>query len=188
MTHEELCARARQWLSGSRRCNPVFSNCASCGEIPDAIGWSSQWRSRGCIVVECKTSVRDFRIDEQKYQFWQHPKDERWTYPRSRLTLEEAQAEGWMLMNLPRMGDFRFYFCEQGLITPEMVEKVAPDHGLAYRTGRSVRVVREAMKRDEKMIDRLSEVRYLRFAIINRKVPFSSPEEKVLNVIASRFV
>ena len=53
MTHEQLCERARRWLSGTRRCDPVFSGIASCDEIPDAIGWSSRYGWYGSTVVEC---------------------------------------------------------------------------------------------------------------------------------------
>lgn len=68
MTHNELCEIARRWLKGSRQCYPVYSDCASCNEIPDAIGWSSSWRWEGSHVVECKTSKSDFYRDKRKRQ------------------------------------------------------------------------------------------------------------------------
>lgn len=66
MTHAELCARAVQWLRGTRRCYPVLSGIASAGEVPDAIGWSSKWSHAGSILVECKMSLSDFHRDKRK--------------------------------------------------------------------------------------------------------------------------
>jgi hypothetical protein len=65
-THRELCQRAVRWLYGTRRCNVALSGIASTTEIPDAIGWSTGWKWRGSTVIECKTSVSDFRRDKKK--------------------------------------------------------------------------------------------------------------------------
>jgi hypothetical protein len=65
-SHAELCERAVRWLSGSRRCNVVLSGIASTREIPDAIGWSTSREFYGSIVVECKSSLSDFRRDHLK--------------------------------------------------------------------------------------------------------------------------
>lgn len=65
MTHDELCQRAAKWLRNSCGCNPVMAEVVTVnktGEIPDAIGWVSSQS----IVVECKTSLADFRADAQK--------------------------------------------------------------------------------------------------------------------------
>jgi len=40
------------------------------------------------------------------------------------------------------MGDFRFYLCEPDVISAELVEKHAPDHGLIYKAGRSMKIIR----------------------------------------------
>ena len=65
------------------------------------------------------------------------------------------------------MGEYRHYMCAEGLLTAEMVEKAAPDHGLLWVCGRSVRVIRQAPKRTD-FLDLNSEVWYLRFAILNK--------------------
>ena len=170
MTHDELCERGKRWLSGTRRCNPVFSRCASCAEIPDAIGWSSD----GSTVIECKTSLSDFYADKKKRFMWQHPEHENWRLNRDRITLKRAKEEGFKLIEVPMMGNFRFYMCEPGIITPAMVEEHAPDHGLVWKDGRKMTVVRVAPER--KLVDRESEIRFLRFAIINGKTPHGAEQ------------
>lgn len=173
MTHEELCERARRWLSGSRRCDPVFSNIASCREIPDAIGWSSCYQWEGSTVVECKTSIADFHADRRKYVTYARKGEEtesrgaRFWY----LTKRRAEEMGLVEVPLPRMGDFRYYFCDEGVIPVALVEKHAPDHGLIYVCGaRRLKTIIPAPRRKEN-VDLYSEIRYLRFAIINRKQP-----------------
>lgn len=166
MTHEQLCERARSWLARSMRCNPVFSKNASCSEIPDAIGWSSL---RGSIVVECKTSVSDFYADKHKYEGWKDH-ERNCIHTGGRWRSEQAKRFGWELVELPRMGDYRYFMCPPDVIAEELVEKHAKDHGLLYAKGRIVRVVRQALKRDNPHKD--AEIRYLRFCIINRKIPY----------------
>lgn len=69
------------------------------------------------------------------------------------------------------MGDYRFYFCEPGILTDELVAKHAPDHGLIFVAGaRPLRLIRSATKRT--LIDKDGGIRYLRFAIINEKQAF----------------
>lgn len=65
--------------------------------------------------------------------------------------------------------------CSPGVLSAELVEKHAADHGLLWVEGRRVRILREA-KRRETLVDKDGEIRYLRFAIINRKAPYV-PEE-----------
>jgi hypothetical protein len=166
MDHTSLCERARRWLSGTRRCKPVFSNNASCREIPDAIGWSS---STGSTVVECKTSVSDFYADQKKHFRWAKEGITHW-YKMSRITAKQASEEGYERFPVLMMGDFRFYLCEQGVLTPELVAEKMPDHGLGYVCGRSIRIVIPAPRR--KLVDKDSEIRYLRFAIINQKTGY----------------
>lgn len=73
MTHDELVLLGRKWLSRPLRGDDGYrSRCAliltglvaltSSGEIPDVIGW--EWRESH--LIECKTSVADFRADRQK--------------------------------------------------------------------------------------------------------------------------
>jgi hypothetical protein len=173
MTHEDLCERARRWLSGSRKCNPVFSNIASCGEVPDAIGWSSCYGWCGSTVVECKTSRGDFYADRRKYQaYFQH--EEGLRYARTQITQKAAAENGWKLIDLARMGNYRFFLCEPDVITAELVERIAPDHGLLWmENARRLRTMRPAVRREKLMVDTDAEIRYLRFAIINEKDRFS---------------
>jgi hypothetical protein len=169
LSHEQLCERARRWLSGTRRCEPVFSNIASCGEVPDAIGWSSCHIWYGSTVVECKTSRSDFHADQKKYTRYRSPEH---GFSLRQMGADEARKLGYGLVHLSRMGDFRFYLCEPEVITSELIQKHAPDHGLLYVEGRRIRVVRQAVRREPKMIDKDAEIRYLRFSIINRKLPY----------------
>ncbi len=171
MTHEELCERARRWLAGSRRCNPVFSGIASCDEIPDAIGWSSCYGWRGSTVVECKTSLSDFRADQRKYLAYSHP--QYGVSSARRMNAAVAERAGYVRICLPRMGDFRFYLCEPGVLTAELIEQHAADHGLIYAEGsRRLVIVRPAPRRAAETVAKDGEIRYLRFAIINTKPPY----------------
>ncbi len=181
LTHEQLCERARRWLRGSRRCDPVFSNLASCGEIPDAIGWSSCWKWHGSTVVECKTSRSDFYADQKKKFDYRH-REHGWRY--SRISKREAESAGFVQVPLTMMGDYRYYLSEPDVLTRELVEKHAPDHGLLLLVKGRIVVVREAPKRTE-LIDKDGEIRYLRFAIINRKTPYdhSGPENVVSELV-----
>jgi len=72
-------------------------------------------------------------------------------------------------VTLPRMGDFRFFMCEPGIIEPGNIHGCAAgqNHGLLYVAGGSVKVMIDAPRRAE--VDYGSEVRFLRFAIINGK-------------------
>ncbi len=82
------------------------------------------------------------------------------------------------------MGDYRYYLSEPDVLTRELVEKHAPDHGLLLLVKGRIVVVREAPKRTE-LIDKDGEIRYLRFAIINRKTPYdhSGPENVVSELV-----
>jgi len=64
MTHSKFVSLAKAWLLSAKQCNPVFieRGSAKTNEIPDAIGWNS----KGSIIVECKTSLSDFRADTKK--------------------------------------------------------------------------------------------------------------------------
>ena len=69
------------------------------------------------------------------------------------------------------MGDYRFYLCSTNVLTEELVRKHAPDHGLLWLEGSRIKIVRNAPKRE--LVDKDSEIRYLRFTIINNKKPFA---------------
>lgn len=175
MNHEELCERARVWLRNSRKCNPVFSNIASCAEIPDAVGWSSCWRWYGSTVIECKTSASDFYADLRKRKMYEHPVY-KWKYSAKRISQKKAKEGGYAVSLEPCMGDYRFYMCLPGVISEKMLADHAPDHGLLHIEGMRVRVIIPAPERDK--VFREAEIRYLRFAIINKKVPAPTTREE----------
>ena len=64
MTHKELVKIGKEYLISAKRCNPVFceKGSANISEIPDIIGF----KANETIVIECKTSVSDFRNDKKK--------------------------------------------------------------------------------------------------------------------------
>lgn len=64
MTHSELVILAKKWLLRNKS-SVVITELVSynlSGEVPDAVGWDS------CIstLIECKTSLQDFRADQKK--------------------------------------------------------------------------------------------------------------------------
>jgi hypothetical protein len=169
LKHQDLCERALRWLRGTRKCNPVFAGIASCSEIPDAIGWSSSYKQRGSTVVECKVSRSDFYRDKKKRIVWKHPT--LGMYLGNRITQKEAAAGAYIAEDLPVMGDYRFFLSEPSIVTPELIAQHAPDHGLLCVEGSRIRVVVDAPRRKEPNYP--AEIRYLRFAIINRKKEFN---------------
>ena len=132
------------------RCEPVFAGIASAGETPDAIGWSSSYKVRGSVVVECKTSVADFLRDKKK---------------RRRVVWKEG--EGCVREPaMDKMGDFRYFLTPYNLISPEYLKEQYPDHGLLYVVRGRVSIVLSAPRR-EANVDTRSEIRLLRFALIH---------------------
>ena len=64
MTHDDLVKIAKKWLIKGRQCSIVLTETqAQSGETPDAIGWRGQLS----ILIECKTSLADFRRDLSKW-------------------------------------------------------------------------------------------------------------------------
>ena len=61
LTHTELVHYASNWLK--RKCPVVITGLATIGETPDAIGWLGKFS----ILIECKTSIKDFNKDKKKY-------------------------------------------------------------------------------------------------------------------------
>jgi len=86
MTHAELVARAAAWLKV--RCNIVITEIVGGNEEPDAIGW----KSGQPILIECKATRADFRLDAKK---WFRHKPEN------------------------GLGRYRYYMTLPGLIKPE---------------------------------------------------------------------
>jgi hypothetical protein len=182
MSHEELCERARRWLSGTRRCTPVFSNIASCDEIPDAIGWASAYGWRGSTLIECKTSLADFYGDWRKRHEYRKGDDH--PIHAKRVTRQWASENGYSAVEIPVMGDWRFYMCEPEVIPEEALLRHAPDHGLLYVSGRRVSVIRAAQRRV--LVSKDAEIRYLRFAIINGKSSYRKSKSSPLLELVSK--
>jgi hypothetical protein len=65
------------------------------------------------------------------------------------------------------MGEYRLFMCEPHVATAEDVTYYYPDHGLVYVEGGRVKYAREAPRRENPNFR--DEVRFLRYAIINRK-------------------
>jgi len=64
MTHDDLVKIAKKWLIKARNCSVVLTETqAQSGEIPDCIGW----RGQHSTLIECKTSLADFRRDLKKW-------------------------------------------------------------------------------------------------------------------------
>lgn len=154
LTHRELVARADRWLRGTMRCYPVFCESTSCAEAPDVIGW----RSQGSVVVECKVSIEDLRRERAKYIRYQNPVHGGLLRPRKRI--KHFQDKGYIEVEVRRMGTQRFILCPQGIISPEVLERYAPGHGLLYLDGRRVRTIVVAPMRDNPNYE--SEIRLLR--------------------------
>lgn len=91
--HDELVARAAQWLRGSCGCSVVLTELTAftpTGETPDAIGW----RSHYSVLVECKASRGDFLADRHK---------------PFRVHMDSG------------MGSYRFYLCPPDIIAAHEV-------------------------------------------------------------------
>ena len=110
MKHEELVKTAVKWLY-DQGCGFAIGErvcLTGTGEIPDAIGFRS-----GCsILVECKTSRSDFKADRKK-----------------KFRFEKPELG---------MGNFRFYMCVEGVISPL---EVPVGWGLLYANGNIVKKI-----------------------------------------------
>jgi hypothetical protein len=117
--------------------------------------------------VECKTSVSDFLADKAKYQGWKHP-EYSWTMAGIRSSnrpKEQMIKAGYEPVTIPSMGARRWFMCEAGLLSSEMIEKHYPDHGLLLVFGRSVKIERRAPDRESPNYK--SETRYLRMRLLH---------------------
>jgi len=109
MTHNELIDTAKRWLQSE---HTVVITDMTCGvsETPDAIGWKS-W---GSTLIECKTSLGDFKKDMSKH-FRKNP------------------ARG--------MGNYRYFLTPQGLLTKCLLPI---DWGLLEVIGQKIQMIQEA--------------------------------------------
>jgi hypothetical protein len=91
MPHDELVQKAARWLH-RQGCSIVITELVSYAhEIPDAIGFSTNGLP---IVVECKTSLSDFKNDSKKH-------------------FRNMEDLG--------MGSYRYYMIPKGLFKAELV-------------------------------------------------------------------
>jgi len=64
LSHSDLIKIGKKWLIKARHCQVVLSETqAQSGEVPDIIGWRGQIST----LIECKTSLADFRRDLSKW-------------------------------------------------------------------------------------------------------------------------
>jgi hypothetical protein len=107
LTHAELVTRAARWLSGSRKCVTVLTECSAqvLEEAPDAIGWTCRGHS---VLVECKTSVSDFYADRTKPSR-RRPEfmmgAQRYYLTTPGLLCGRELPEGWGLLEVHPRGD-----------------------------------------------------------------------------------
>ena len=108
LTHTILVDKAKEWLSVSKSCNPVFTErgSAKSNEMPDALGWSSD----GSFLVEVKISKADFLADAKK-PFRQNPetgmgKFRYYLFPYELFDQipREQLPEGWGIVTMKENG------------------------------------------------------------------------------------
>ena len=100
VTHEALATRAVAWLLGTCRCKVAISELVTaCREVPDAIGWRHGGHS---ILVECKTSRRDFLNEQHKgcERVGRRMGDERWYFAPAGVLHPSDMPPGWGLLEL----------------------------------------------------------------------------------------
>ncbi len=118
LTHAELVTAACKWLQNTRKLSVVIGDfrCVMVNEHPDAIGWRADGWS---VLVECKTSRADFRVDKHK-----------------------------IARRLPEMGmgQERFFLAPDGIIDPD---ELPSGWGLLTITGRRVGIVRQSFNDGE---------------------------------------
>jgi hypothetical protein len=140
-THKELVDIAIKWLkrpylntlaSGHYRCGTILSELSTiAGETPDVIGWNSH----KSILIECKTSRRDFYAEAKK---------------------------PWRSNRILGMGNLRYYMCEPGVIP---IDKIPDGWGLLEISDRKVNVAKDAeyvkSNKNNEIVMLLSHIRRL---------------------------
>jgi hypothetical protein len=117
MKHHQLVDRAWRYLVNSRRCSVTIRELGSGYEIPDVLGWYSQWAS---ILIECKVTFSDFKNDQRK------------TFRNSKNSKDEAG-----------LGNNRYYMVP--MILKEKVLPLIPEHwGLLVATEKRILVEKES--------------------------------------------
>ena len=113
MFHSELVEYAKTWLH-RKHFLVITEMVSSAGEIPDAIGWTPYCST----LIECKTSLIDFKNDKNKIHH---------RFPKK------------------AMGNYRYYFTQKGLISVELLPE---KWGLIERRGQTSRIIKKAEFRD----------------------------------------
>lgn len=109
MTHDELVDIGRRWLvnpfhSGSPfghyGCSIVLTEIVTAGstsEVPDVLGFEN----RGSILIECKTSISDFRADAKKpFRHKNGLGRQRWFLAPEEIIPHEEIPPGWGLLEV----------------------------------------------------------------------------------------
>jgi hypothetical protein len=110
MTHFELVKKAATWLR-ENHCVVITELASGAGEIPDAIGFTT----RSSTLIECKTSVMDFKTDFKK---------------------------PYRQQDIYGMGKYRYYLTEKGLLELGMIP---PYWGLLEWNGKYVQQTLQAI-------------------------------------------
>lgn len=107
-THADLVKIAEKWLYGTMKCGVVFTELVA---MCSEIPDAFGLRSDYTILVECKTSRADFFADQKK-----------------------------IFRHIPEngVGDYRFYLCREGLISPN---ELPSKWGLLYWNGKQVKKI-----------------------------------------------
>lgn len=108
-THSELVRIAEKWLYKTMGCGVVFTEFVTAAS---EIPDAFGLRSGYTILVECKTSRADFFADQKKH---------------FRFIPENG------------IGDYRFYLCNEGLISPN---ELPSKWGLLYWDGKRVKKIK----------------------------------------------
>jgi hypothetical protein len=66
-----------------------------------------------------------------------------------------------------RMGDWRYFLCPNGVISPKALAEYFPDHGLLYARGSRVSIIVPPQDRGSLGVEHASEVRMLQFALLH---------------------
>jgi hypothetical protein len=113
-THKELVDLGAKWLSGNQNCKAVVKELKVMyqKETPDVLGWKKKGQS---IMIECKTSMQDFKNDAKK---------------PSRLDFTKS------------FGIQKYYLCPQGLI---QIKSLPNDWGLLYANKKGIKIVKKAV-------------------------------------------
>jgi hypothetical protein len=145
MTHRQLVEVAYKWILKNRSCGCAFKELHSLAdnmEYPDVIGFGAGCHS---VLVECKTSRRDFLHDKEKH-FRRIPElgmgHQRFYCVPANLIHKEDLPAGWGLIWVDDKGTPRVkYNPYAGPLEgrhPGFSQNIRAEHGLMYSALRRV--------------------------------------------------